>query len=189
MVLSGAAIGADGTPLLTDAGTLDATATGTVGGIYIEELNTINLNNLLTTDGEIVVDAGTGIIATSVVTGTDNDITLNTAAGDITIDIDAGVGTATITADGNIGDAGGMVTAGDAVLTAGGNIIVDTTVGSLQADSNGLIIINETDGLELADINTLDGDVVINAGGTITATDVQAGGSEYLPHRQVEPTI
>jgi filamentous hemagglutinin family protein len=165
MVLSGVAVGAFGTPLEINAGTVTATSTGAGAGIYLNELNTVNLLDLQTTDGTISVVAGSGITATSVVTGNNNDISLLTNAGDITIvDLDAGSGSATITAvAGNIGDITGTITAGDAVLTAAGNIIVSSDVSRMQLTGGGYIDIINSGSLDLASID-IPGYAVVNTG-------------------------
>ncbi|MHA1289717.1 MAG: beta strand repeat-containing protein, partial [Candidatus Thorarchaeota archaeon] len=193
MNLSGVAIGSAANPLSIDAANLTAQADGTPNGdIYLEEENDITLTNVTTVDGVINITSGITIggemNAVNVVTGNDNDITLVANNDDITITaVNAGAGDVVITATGgSIGNAAGTATANDLTLTAAGNIQVGTDVNRLQATGNGAILINENDGVELADINGFgysvrnSGDVItqITRSGLLTITDqIQSAGA------------
>ena len=95
--------------------------------------------------------------------------------------------TASVTAGGAINDAS-VDTAVDVIansltLTAqgeiGGTRALETTVGSLDASSTtaGDIVITETDGITLTDVDTANGAITINTGGSAIVTDVAASGS------------
>jgi hypothetical protein len=117
--------------------------------------------------GDIVVDAvDTGTNAASI-TATAGSI--NDDADDTIVDIAGGV--VTLTARDEIG---GIPTAGKTTDVSGA---IETAVTSLDASStsDGDIVITETDGIILTDVDTVDGAVTISAGGMITATDIVAG--------------
>ena len=85
IILSGVDIGTSATPISTDAGVLEAYAGSgdTTGGVYIAELNQINLAGVSTYDGDININAdGTIDVSGSVYVGNGNTIYL-TATGAI----------------------------------------------------------------------------------------------------------
>ena len=188
--LSGVAIGSSGNSILTDAGTLSATAGSddTAGGVYISELNSIILNNVSTFNGDINITAAGDMTAANVSTGTNNDITLITTVGNITSgSIDAGSGTVTLNAAGAIVDNNGSslnVTAGDLVLTAANGISLDTAVSRVNASNSasGNIRITNTKNLVISNFATVspqDAGIENEAsGGTVSVT---ATGSISLP--------
>jgi hypothetical protein len=96
-------------------------------------------------------------------TGADGDVSLSASSGAI---LDANGATLNVTAD---------------VLTvsASTGIALDTQANSISAQTIGFggIKINESDAVTLTSVITCDGSIEIDAGGTIVATLVTAGGS------------
>ncbi len=93
-------------------------------------------------------------------------------AGNITLD-----STGSITED---SDAAADFVGNVLTLDTAGQIDVDTTVASLDASTSaaGDILIDETDAINLLDVDTTDGTITVNAdNGDLTATDVVAGTS------------
>ncbi len=176
--------------ILTATPTLIAT-TDSAGDINVRQVaGDINLQNVTTADGAITVTAVNSITATNVVSTTDadaNDILLETSAGNIEVGtVNAGntAGDVTMTAtNGAILDNNGdsAVTADVLTMTAQGLIgslinPINTDINTLDASStsSGGIFINETDEIDLADVDTADGTIDVVAGGQITATDVES---------------
>ncbi|WP_339728232.1 LamG-like jellyroll fold domain-containing protein [uncultured Gimesia sp.] len=185
----------NGNPLETEISTLSATVSG-MGNLFIDNSNAIELLDLSTFDGEIIINATASITATSVVstnnsTNDSNDITLAAtgANSDILVTTITAVGNAdvTLTADDGILDTNGAdtnrITADNLMLTsssAGGTqdgIDVDTDVNTLTANVNtnaGGIRLDEMDGITLTQVTTFDGFITINAAGTIEALDINS---------------
>lgn len=183
-----------GNPLETAISTLSATVSE-AGSLLIDNSIAIELLDLSTFDGEIVINSTATITATSVVStnnsGNDNyDITL-TATGsssDILVTTITAVGNADVilTADDGILDTatdGNRVTADDLQLTSSSagltadGIEVDTDVNSITAEVNtnaGGIHIDEVDSVTLTQFTTFNGFITVNATGTITALDVNS---------------
>ncbi|QDT97380.1 cadherin domain-containing protein [Gimesia aquarii] len=183
----------DGNPLETSIGTLSATVSD-IGGLFIDNSIAVELLDVSTFDGEIVINATDTITATSVVSnnnsGSDShDISL-TATGtnsDILVTTITATGNAdvTLTADDGILDTNGAdanrITADNLMMTstsAGGTqdgIDVDTSVNSVTAVVNtnaGGIRIDEVDDIILTQLTTADGPITVNAGGTIQVLNV-----------------
>ena len=192
-------VGTAGTNVDTTAKTLDVSVTA-AGLIQLAETDGVNLLAIDTFNGPITITTGGDTTATNVTSTTDldaNDITITLSAGDLTVTtVNAGAvnGDITLTAntvtgqeilDDESGLASTTVITGDVVTlnadggvgTAGTN--VDTTAKTLDVSvtAAGLIQLAETDGVNLLAIDTFNGPITITAGGTITATDVSAGGS------------
>ncbi|WP_417377639.1 LamG-like jellyroll fold domain-containing protein [Gimesia sp.] len=182
-------------PLETEIGTLTAQVSA-AGSMYIDNsVVAINLLNLSTEDGEIVINSTTTITATSVVSTNDsnndsNDITL-TATGsssDILVTTITAAGNADVilTADDGILDTAtdaNRITADDLQLTSNSEsmtsdgIEVDTDVNSITANVNtnaGSIHIDEVDGVTLTQMMTFDGFITVNAVGTIDALNLNS---------------
>ena len=177
--------------------TLDSTL---AGGIYVDELDSIELTHVQAANGSITVMAGDRIDAVNVVSASDlagNDIALTTAAGDIfvrTISAGSAHGNVTLTAADSIVDDADNATkiGGNALtLTAANGIgmkgdsdatrALDTAVNSLEATvtRGGSIHLAEDDDLAVLDVTTPDGDVTVtSAEGTLAVTRIAAGGAD-----------
>ena len=159
------------------------------GDIVITETDAIDLVDVDTADGSIIVVAGGQITATNVdSSNTDNDtndISLTSTgagAGIQAIDINAGaLGDVTLDAQGGAITQDGLpavdVTADVLTADAAGLIDLDTTVNTLDGDATaaGTITIDETGAITLTNLTTLDGDITVDAGGNMTVTLVTAG--------------
>ena len=128
------------------------------------------------------MDAGGEITATDVSSGSNNAIKLTTTSGDITAikTVNAGTGSVDLTSAGAIVDDGvdaSLITGGVLSADATGAITIDTTVTSATLTSSlaGNIDVDETDGIILTKLSTANGTITVDAGGPITATDVQTG--------------
>ena len=76
----------------------------------------------------------------------------------------------------------GLLTADSVTATASGRIQLSTNVNTLQAHltGEGEVFVQETDSVELTAVSAANGTVAATAGGTLTATDVVAGGNVIL---------
>ena len=188
-------------PLETQLNSLEARSL-LAGNFDLNEHDAIVLTNIETADGSITLDAGGTITATNVVSLTDaenNDISLHNTGGDILVAfVNAGpvAGDLFLTSDaGNIDEvspedpddgfdnpatAGIDLIADHAVLNAflsiGGTRPFETRFNTLEAHSLsvGNIDLNEHDAITLVDVDTNEGAIGIDAGGTIIALDVQS---------------
>jgi hypothetical protein len=177
--------------LETEINTLEAHA-GTIGDIDLNELDAITLTDVDTNDGSITLDAGGSITALNVESKTDqddNDIRLHNTSGDILVDrIDAGStqGDVFLDADqGKVeeyasGDTGVDITSDNAKINAhasiGGEQDLETEINTLEAHAGtiGDIDLNELDAITLTDVDTNDGSITLDAGGSITALNVES---------------
>ncbi|OGR03419.1 MAG: hypothetical protein A2520_09260 [Deltaproteobacteria bacterium RIFOXYD12_FULL_53_23] len=163
------------------AGTVITQLTGSPGKITANNLT-------IQQDDTSLVTIATAVTSLNVVGGNtvtmveDNNIVVNSvvtaAAGTFNLTATTGA----ITND----DAGATpdIVTGTANLNAVGGIDVDTTVTSLTAATTGTggnIQIDETNAITLTSMTTTDGAITVNAGGTMTASLVTAGGT----HRNV----
>ena len=144
------ASGTDGALLMTDGAAINA-GSGTIGLGADED---ITISGLSTTNS-----SGTAVTITSASGGVVD-------AGDTNTDVTADSGTAVITASTGIG-----ATAG-----SGADNAIETMIATLDASvtSAGAIDINETNAIVLADVDTADGPISVDAGGQLTASDVQS---------------
>ena len=150
----------------TAAGTIGVTAD--VGAITMGDGTATSSNT-----GTITFDAATNVVV-SQLAATAGAVNVTANVGDITDNLSGeGAGnenisgtTATLTASGNIG----------------GTDDIDTAVATVDVSStvSGSIDIAETDAVNLSDVDTADGAINITSGGTMTATDVAAGGSSDI---------
>jgi hypothetical protein len=188
----------DGNPLETKISTLSATVYG-VGNLQIDNGIAVDLLDLSTFDGAITVNNTATMTATSVVSQNDsnsdgNDITLTATGTDSDIEVTTitanGLADVILTADDGILDTNdadsNRITADDLNMSSsstGGTsdgIDVDTDVNSVTADVNtnpGGIRIDEVDGITLTQLTTLDGAIIVNAGGTIEVLDASSTNS------------
>ncbi len=170
----------NGLDLDTDIAALDASVTG-IGSISIDELDAISLSDVDTVNGNVAITAGGTLTATDVI-ATNGTVSLITTGG--TSDLAAGVisGTAVMLNAGRaITDAnGGTVNVSTGVLTANAvsGIDLDTAVAVLDASVSGIgaLAIDQVGAIQLADVDTANGDLRVTANGTITALDVAATG-------------
>ncbi len=183
---------------------LEAHITGAGNGLIVTEADAINLLDVDTFDGSIMVTAMGTITAMDVVS-TNNS---NTATNDITLVANTNatddILVTTITANGN---AGVVLTAMDDILdtnTTDANVLtandLTATATSATADTDGITLdtditsvtasvvtnagdinIVDNSGITLTDIDTANGAIDVSAAGAITATDViSTGGSITL---------
>ena len=162
---------------------LIASITG-AGNLDITETNSITLTDVDTANGAVSLVADGTITATDVQSTTDsdgNDIVLTSTGGGIEVGlINAGITQGDVSLDaqgGSITDDGDDtvdVIADVLSADAMSGIDVETTIGSIDGSTNGTgeIVLTETDGITLADIDTADGSVTVIAGNTVIATDV-----------------
>ncbi len=180
---------AGGIDLNTQINTLTA-STSAVGDVKINEKDAIDLTSVTTNNGKITVTANGQIKAINVDSSNtnsgSNDITLRSTSAGIEADlINAGSNNnvvldaqgAAITQD---GDAAADVIAKNLKATAAGSIGLDTTIASLDASTTaaGNVVINETDAIDLADVVTSNGAVIVNAGGQIKAVNVDTSNTD-----------
>jgi trimeric autotransporter adhesin len=106
----------------------------------------------------------------------DDDITLTATAGSVTED-----STISIQGDSYVDIQGDKltVTATDEIGSLTGEFDIETTIATLDASSetSGDIIITETNGITLEDVDTAAGTITVTAAGLVTATDVNATGT------------
>ena len=176
-VLTANAAGAITIDTTVESATLSSSADG---NIDVDQTDKITLTKLSTTNGTITVDAGGEITATDIASGSNRAIKLSTTSGDITAikTVNAGTGSVDLTSAGAIVDDGvdaSLITGGVLSADATGAITIDTTVTSATLSSSlaGNIDVDETDGIILTKLKTANGTITVNAGGEMTATDVQ----------------
>jgi fibronectin-binding autotransporter adhesin len=172
---------------------LTATVTGTGAIDLLDVTGGLRVLSATTTNGDITIAATTGDIFAESITSTSdvdaNDVIVTANAGNIIAGvISAGTtaGDVTLTATGgtitdevsdNTADVIGdlvIMTATSGVGEAAGFGSLDTSANFLDVTvtSAGLINLNEINAVTLSDIDTFNGPITINAGGTMTATDV-----------------
>jgi hypothetical protein len=181
--LSNLAVTAGGAITIAESDDIDsAEIHGGIGAVSLNAGGAVTLTDVDTINGPIDVLAGGNIIAVSVISLTDletNDITLESTGGSIAIEpgtVDAGTaGDVSLAASGDVtGSTGaGIHVMADALtVIAGGLIDLDTTAASLVASAGSTIDIEETDAIELTDVDTANGNIGLTAGGNITAVSV-----------------
>ncbi|MGB2862871.1 MAG: hypothetical protein WBC05_06060, partial [Sedimentisphaerales bacterium] len=169
----------------------EQTATSTIASTSITVADNVSGNIDITYSNGDSIDINNGHVLNNIdldqgassfsYTATTGDVSveaINTGTENISITATAGA----INEEG-AGDAGVDIAGNALTLTArdeiggAGELDIETTVASLDASSTtaGNIVITETDGIILTDVDTADGAVTISAGGMITATDVVAG--------------
>lgn len=173
-----------------------------IGNILIQEDDALDITSLISNRGLIDVTAGGTIDATFVQSETDLDqgastfnISLRATAGDVLIDkILAGrlYNDVFLTSDtGKIEETGigdpGIDLQGDRVVlnahsSIGGDSELETEINSLEAHAgtSGNIGIRELDHIVLTDVDTNDGSINVDAGGSITAIDVESATDALL---------
>ena len=152
------------------------TLAGVVGGnsVRISAPSVINATNVASTSSNVTLTTlGTG---NSILVGSVQalkGVATLTATGDVVSADPAGTGPSLLATTGRV----------SAVAKSDGLINLRTAVGTLAAVANGAITINELDSITLGEptgptgfqsVRSLKAGVTVTAGGTITATDVQA---------------
>ncbi len=158
-------------PLLVASGVYDLgpiTLQATEDGGNDDDL-TISADVQSTGGGLITLRAGHDIIQTAGTISTTNGIIMEA-------DYDAGTG-------GIINQIGGNITCDTLTATAYGSITLnqignDFNSVTAHAYSAGDIILRDDDDVTLTDVDTVNGDITVVAGGALVATDVQAGGGD-----------
>lgn len=174
----------------TDVDTINVNA---AGDVYIIEESGVNLNNVSTTDGTIVITTAGDTTLTDVAaggSGDEDDVSVTASTGDIEVDTVSATGSGDVTIEATTGaivDANDDSTiTGDLVtltaqdeIGATGGLDINTTATTLNVSSTsaGDIYLAETDAVTLSDVDTVNGGITISAGGALTATDVDAAGS------------
>jgi len=168
------------------------------GELSVAETDDIDLLNVSSFDGPIDIEAGGALTATLIQSLTDaeaNDIRLAAAAGNLAVtqlisgpmsevtlksagDLEAAV-TATSLVVHALGDASlnaagtleAAVTATSLVVRAAGTMMLTTTVARLDAETSavGSLTVDETDHIDLVNVQCFDGSIAVSAGGNITA--------------------
>ena len=166
---NGSISGTTGGEIDITAGTIDLTVSGTGNDVGAA-------GNLLE------IDANTLIVSTGGTPG--DDVFIEDLAGGVQVDaINAGSGSVQLTSDLGISensDPDADITAGTLTLNAGGPITVDTDVDSavISTSDVGDVDIDEQDAITLTAVNTDDGAITIDAGGQITATNVNSSNTD-----------
>jgi hypothetical protein len=169
----------------TNVDSLNASTTA-AGVIDVNEFDTITLTDVDTFNGAITVLAGGAVTATdvrSLSNSAANDISITSTGGGIvagTISAQSLGGVILDAQGGAITDAGGKITADDLVADAAGAVTLDTSVSTIDASANaaGALRIFETSGVELLDVDTVGGAIIVTDGGALTATDAIAVGGD-----------
>jgi trimeric autotransporter adhesin len=99
-------IGTPGDPIETTVGALNGNATA--GGIYINETDTVTLNNILAGGGNVTINNATGDMIIHSITATAGGIDLTTSAGSI-LDGNGAATNLTAVADSNLRALGGVI--------------------------------------------------------------------------------
>ncbi len=177
VLTSAGSIGTLANPVRTNATTLTPTV-GAVGGIYLSEVDSVTLSPTSTTDGEIVIDAGTNLLTSSVTAdGAGRSVRLRALGGNLTIDtVTASGDTVQLVAGGAILDGNGganNVTAASLSLNAGAGAgtvgdVLETTVGTLATNITGDLYLTNTGSLTVGVVNYLSNVTGITGAGTGT---------------------
>ena len=151
----------------TGSGTITLTATGANG--YIQLYNGVINGSVQSVNGKITLDADQYIQM-------DSDTSITSTTGEIELNAGGNINVATITTSGDvtlnsgaaITDTNGAVTnitSDTLTITAVSGIELDTNIHTLNAEVTGTgnIIIDEADGITLANVLTDDGDIIITA--------------------------
>jgi trimeric autotransporter adhesin len=178
-----------GIQLNTTVATITASVSNT-GSISIVETDGVTLTSVTTANGPITVSSGGPVVATSVVSSTDddaNDISITASTGDIAVGaIDAGAASGDVSLTASTGaivdvanDSDTDITGDVLTLTAATGIgaagnSLDLRANNLTASVTGAgpINLNESDGVILTSVSTADGPIAIVAGGAVVATSV-----------------
>jgi filamentous hemagglutinin family protein len=167
----------------TGSGTITLTATGANG--YIRLYNGVINGSVQSVNGKITLNADQYIQM-------DSNTSITSNSGDIELNAGGNINVATITTGGNvifdsgaaITDTNGLatnITSDTLTITAVSGIELDTNINTLNAEvaDTGNIIIDEADGITLANVLTDDGVIIITASnGNIGVFYIRAEGSD-----------
>jgi hypothetical protein len=182
-VIDATSIGASTGDDALDIDVTNLTVAGVSGDSYIEEADGLTITSTVT-DGGISITSATGDVILTSMTTSDDSISVTATTGTLTVaTVAAGTGNVTLEATaGSILDGadgtpiiGGLVTltAQDAVgAAAPGDIETSADQLDVSVTGTGIIVIDETDGVELLAIDTVDGSITIETSGDTVATDV-----------------
>lgn len=176
-------------PITLDTSVARLTArTLAAGDIDIDETDAIVLNDVQAADGSAIIVAGGSITAYQVDIAAVDEGThaIRLTSGDSIQVGELHAGTlndAYLSAAGRIDDDGTpftTVTADHVTATASGAISLDTRAASLIArtTATGAIWIRERNDIELIEIAAADGSIAVDAGGSITALNVDSSGTD-----------
>ncbi|MBT4820570.1 MAG: hypothetical protein HON70_32980, partial [Lentisphaerae bacterium] len=179
------------------ASSVSAITAGTAGNVRIDQTDggALTVTSATTTDGtlDVSVTAGGALtVDAATIGGAGRDIDLDTVGGgnitlgalttaanasaaDVIVDssaaiLDDDLQSTIVRADDLDFDAQGAIGA-----TGSGDIDTDAVTAELSALAAGGIYVTEVDGITLDDVDTLNGNIVVTAGGDMIATDVIAG--------------
>ncbi|NJK92025.1 MAG: hypothetical protein HC904_09485 [Blastochloris sp.] len=146
----------EGAVLDTQVESLSITNTG-LGSVIITESDALILNTATTVDGDVSITTGGALSLTTVTAGNGGDVIL-----------DAG---------GAISQLSGKVTGNMLTVDADGAVTLLTNVVSADVETTqaGAITITEHDAIDLIELTTFNGNISVQAGGTIRAGAITAG--------------
>ncbi|MBI9102651.1 MAG: hypothetical protein JEY99_09560, partial [Spirochaetales bacterium] len=186
----GAAWTAAGTPLSVNVNEfLSVTTTETGSEIYLSEADSASVSVAGAVvvagvnAGDAIIEAGTNLVIGPGVAGitltNGDDLSLD-SGGTLTIPtsgLDTGTGDLVLSGATDIVDADRtLITGGNNMYfssgTAGGDTVLTTSVSNLTAflTAAGNLSVNETDGIDLVNVDTTNGSITVTAGGAVTAT-------------------
>lgn len=171
---SGSSIGTLASPIRIQASSIIATTTG-VGGIYLSEVDTVDFANITSFDGDVVVEAGVNVFATSVTAGgLASNVRVRALTGTLSLNSITAGGIVNLFAGGAITDFNGAannVTAAALSLRAGAGAgtaanPLETTVSTLAASVTGDLYVVNTGALTIGNVTFLDAVIGITDAGT-----------------------
>ncbi|MFP4475735.1 MAG: beta strand repeat-containing protein [Desulfatibacillaceae bacterium] len=159
------------------------------GDLSIDNAGALTITDAVTFDGSVIISAGGAMNAVNVVAGDDggddeHDVSLATTSGDLAAGAVESDDDATLDAAGSITDGAGTVVADTLVLEAGGFVgtsgaplttDVATVAEGADADTDnaaGPVYLVNSGGVVLARLQTANGGIEVQAGGTIDAQHV-----------------
>ena len=170
------------------------TAANSTFDVSSEKAITVN-GNINVGNGQVILTADSDNSDTVTDTFTQADGS-NITGGQIDITARGDISLETITTSQNVtiiseagaithtSSTGNMINGNLVTLTANGSIGTDTLAIATAADSlnvsstgTGNIYLSETDGVDLADLDTINGSITVTTGGATTVTDAQAAGA------------
>ncbi|MBN1764899.1 MAG: filamentous hemagglutinin N-terminal domain-containing protein [Sedimentisphaerales bacterium] len=184
----------------TAVSNLVAHSTGS-GDIDIDNTTGITLEDVDTFNGEIRIVANGSTVITDVAaagSGDEDDVTITASSGDITIGIVSAAGDGDVSLEATNGAINDATAGADGIVDITGDALIitaqkeigsvanhlETSVNTLTAKSQGPIgpadigdiVIDEASEINLQEVSTVDGDILITSGGAMTAAGVVAGG-------------
>ncbi len=170
---AGGSVGTAGTPLTTNASTINATSTN--GGIYLTAAGGATLGTILSTNGKVAITTNGDTSVTSLTSANGTSDVVLTAGGSITVGtLNAGTsGNVNLTSSGNIISSGSnRITGNNVTLTASGSsslVSVNTAANRLTVTGGSVIAVSQYGSVILDSVITASGTVTVtNASGDIT---------------------